>query len=174
MRRATSSEFVTVPVCAKRRSSTRSVPHARTVFVSYSHRDVTYLDRVITHLSQFEKQGLIELWADTKLRVGSQWRNELRSAIDRAGVAILLISADFLASDFIIDNELPPLLHRARSKGVLIMPVIVGYCSFERNAALAQFQAVNDPSRPLKTLPTAERDKIFDKLAREVVRAIGV
>jgi hypothetical protein len=67
----------------------------------------------------FEKKGVIDLWVDTKINVGEKWKEKIQQALDRAAIAILLISADFLASDFIIDNELPPLLKAAEEKGNL-------------------------------------------------------
>ena len=66
--------------------------------------------------------------------------------------AVLLVSADFLASDFIADNELPPLLVAAENEGVIILPVIVSPCLFTNVPALARFQAVNLPSKPLSAL----------------------
>jgi nucleoside 2-deoxyribosyltransferase len=78
------------------------------VFISYSHSDAEYLDRLLVHLKPLEKEDLIDLWVDTRLRAGDRWRKEIDNALQRAMVAILLVSADFLASDFITDNELPP------------------------------------------------------------------
>jgi hypothetical protein len=86
-------------------------------------------------------------------------------------VGILLISADFLASDFIVNNELPPLLKAASDGGTTILCVIVSPSRFERTPELSQFQAVNDPSRPLSRLPVAERETIWVRVA-DAVEAI--
>ena len=80
------------------------------VFVSYSHADAEHLQRLRVHLRPFERAGLVDVWADTRLRPGQRWRQEIELALERAAVSILLVSADFLASDFVADNELPPLL----------------------------------------------------------------
>ena len=88
------------------------------VFISYSHSDGEYLDRLLVHLKPLEKEGLIDLWVDTRLRAGDRWRKEIDKALQRAIVAILLVSADFLASEFITDNELPPLLRNAEERGI--------------------------------------------------------
>src|SRR5690606_22976993 len=70
------------------------------VFFSYSHADGEYLERALIHLRPLERAGALNLWSDTKLRAGDRWREEIRKAIGAARVAVLLISADFLASEF--------------------------------------------------------------------------
>ena len=98
------------------------------VFISYSHKDRPWLDRLQVFLRPLERDGLIERWDDTRLRAGDGWHDEIRSAIASARVVVLLISADFLASDFIEREELPPLLAQAKQQGARIIPVIIGYC----------------------------------------------
>src|SRR3954462_11607405 len=133
-----------------------SLPSTRTkVFISYSHADKEWLDRLQRHLKPLVREGL-ECWDDTHIRPGDDWQREIRTALDTAQVAVLLISANFFASDFIDENELPPLLASAQAKGVRILPVILGASRFARNPNLVRFQAVNPPDRPLAEMPTAE------------------
>jgi hypothetical protein len=137
----------------------------KTVFVSYSHVDVLYLERLEVHLKPFEKSGQIELWSDTKIKAGEKWKDRIESSLEKAAIAILLVSADFLASDFIIDNELPPLLKSAEEKGTVILPIILKPCRFARSEHLSKFQAINDPKLPLSKLDDNDREEIFVKLA---------
>src|SRR5579871_4005742 len=116
-------------------------------FISYSHRDKEYLERLRVHLRYFERAGALNIWDDTRIIVGSKWREEIKRAIGSARVAILLISADFLASDFIAENELPPLLAAAQEEGAVIIPTILKHCAFE-DSELSQFQAV-EQAQPL-------------------------
>jgi len=139
-----------------------------TVFISYSHRDRKYLDRLRVHLRPLERQGIVELWDDTRIVAGSKWRDEIESAIQRCKVALLLVSADFLASPFIADNELPPLLAAAASDGTHIIPVVISPCRFTKTIPLNQFQAVNNPERSLSLLPGAEREKVWVRVADAV------
>src|SRR5690242_13407994 len=105
--------------------------HPRTqVFVSYSHADSAAFARLKVHLRPFEREGRVDVWADVRLQPGQQWRQEIRNALDEAAAAVLLVSADFLASDFIATNELPPLLAAAKTDGVPILPVVVKPCAF--------------------------------------------
>ena len=69
----------------------------------------------------FERQGHVDLWADSRITPGDRWKQEIASAMERASIAVLLVSADFLASDFVAENELPPLLEAAQREGVRIV-----------------------------------------------------
>jgi transcriptional regulator with XRE-family HTH domain len=82
-------------------------PAGQKVFVSYSHKDKDFLTRLLVHLWPLEKKGLIDPWADTRISAGEKWKIEIQKALEQARAAVLLVSADFLASDFIIDDELP-------------------------------------------------------------------
>ncbi len=138
------------------------------VFVSYSHKDSEYLARLKVHLRPFERKGLVELWSDSRITPGDRWKHEISEAIDRAAVAVLLISADFLASDFVAENELPPLLARAEGKGVRIIPVVLKPCAFTDIEEISKFQSINDPKITLAELREAEREGLWYQIATAV------
>ena len=94
------------------------------VFVSYSHKDARHLARLQVHLTDLVRRGLVDLWSDTKIVPGTNWREEIKRALESATIGVLLVSADFLASQFIAEDELPPLLKAARTRGTVILPVI--------------------------------------------------
>lgn len=142
------------------------------VFLSYSHRDSLYVERLLVHLRPLERQGLISLWADTRLSAGERWRTEIESAVSRARVAVLLVSPDFLDSEFILTQELPQLLARAAQEGTVILPIIVRPCRFAREPQLTQFQAVNDPSSPLSELSEDSREIVYDRVAARLERIV--
>lgn len=73
-------------------------PRAATVFISYAHEDRDYLDRLLVHLKPLEQQGLIDPWSDRKLAAGDDWQGRIEERLAAAKAAILLVSADFLAS----------------------------------------------------------------------------
>lgn len=135
------------------------------IFVSYSHVDSEYLQRLKVHLRPFERQSLVDVWSDTKIKAGQLWQKEIEEALRRAAVAILLVSADFLASDFITNDELPPLLKAAEEEGVKILPVILKACAFTEIGSLSQFQAVNEPTSPLISLDEAKREQLWFEIA---------
>src|SRR3954451_16478979 len=137
-------------------------PSARTkAFISYSHEDKAWLERLKRHLKPLVREGRLDCWDDTHIRPSDDWKQEIRTALDTAQVAVLLISADFSASDFIDESELPPLLTAAQAKGVRILPVILSASRFARNPNLAQFQAINPPDRFLAEMSQAEQEKVL-------------
>jgi TIR domain len=148
--------------------STKSPPRRRSVFISYSHEDDAFLHRLLVHLRPLERDGLLDLWSDTNIKPGDRWRDEVRRALNGARIAVLLISADFLASDFIVTNELPPLLAAAEAKGARIIPVIAKPSRFLRDDTLARFQALNDPKQPLIRMSEADREDVYARLAESI------
>ena len=144
-------------------------PSTRTkVFISYSHADKEWLDRLRRHLKPLVREGNLDCWDDTHIRPGDDWKQEIRNALDTAQVAVLLISANFFASDFIDETELPPLLDAAKAKGVCILPVILSASQFDWNSSLARFQAVNPPNRPLARMSPADQEDVFNYLAQTI------
>jgi hypothetical protein len=138
------------------------------VFISYCHQDELFLQRLRVHLKPLERDQRIEIWDDTKIRAGQQWQTEITMALKRSKAAILLISAAFLASDFVTSTELPSLLRKAELESTLILPVIVSPCRFLRDPSLNRFQPVNDPARPLAELSEVEQERIFDKVCQQI------
>lgn len=144
---------------------------ARTkVFVSYSHEDSKWLKMLQVFLAPLSRQGVIDLWDDTVIKPGAKWREEIAGAIQTARVGILLVSAYFMASEFIVSNELPPLLEAAEKDGALILPVIISPCVM---GDLAEFQSVNSSSKPLVDLDRGDRDRVWVKVVTAITGALN-
>ena len=137
------------------------------VFISYSHVDAEWLERLRVHLRPLERDYDIEVWDDTTIIPGSHWREEIKKAVESAKVAVLLVSADFLASKFIAEDELPPLLKAADNEGATILSVILSPCRFAHTASLSRFQAVNHPSIPLIKMARVEQEEMFVRVSEE-------
>lgn len=124
------------------------------------------------HLKPLEQDQLIELWDDTKIKAGSNWSQETEEALATAKIAILLVSARFLASDFIRTKELPHLLTAAKAKGTLILQIIVSPCLFTHAKELQEFQTVNPPEKPLSNMKKTDQEAIFVQVAKRISEAL--
>src|SRR2546430_12946943 len=95
-------------------------PKPSKVFISYSHKDKKWLDELSPHLHALADQSPIGIWDDTAIESGAQWRTQVDSALHSAKVAVLLISKDFLTSEFIMYSELPFIIQAAETNGLVI------------------------------------------------------
>jgi hypothetical protein len=141
------------------------------VFLSYSHKDAASLHQLETQLRVLEEHCGLEVWSDhRRLEVGDQWRQGIEAGLARARVAVLLVSPDFLASDFIRDNELPPLLTAAEREGARIVWVPLRPSLVEKTP-IADFQAAWPADRPLSKLRKAQREEAWVDISRAILRA---
>lgn len=137
------------------------------VFISYSHKDKPWLDKFRTNLKTLERNKLITVWDDTKIKSGARWKEDIKVALSSAKAALLLVTPDFLASDFIYENELPPILNAATAEGLTIFWVAVRP-SLVEETDLIEFQAANDPGKPLSSLSDAAAEKEIVEICREI------
>ncbi len=141
------------------------------VFISYSHKDAAIVERLQqTHLKPLVRAKKLELWVDTRLEGGDEWRREIAAALAITKVAVLLVSGDFFASDFIDANELPILREAARQGQVKLLPLYVGPCNPQilKESTLSEYQGVNSPSNFLYKLQPYQQDEILIKLAERL------
>jgi hypothetical protein len=100
------------------------------VFISYSRKDKDLLDKLITHLNGLRRTGKATIWHDRDIEAGSEWEPELQRQIDTADIILLLISADFMASDYCYGTELQRAIERHNCKEARVIPVILRPCDW--------------------------------------------
>jgi hypothetical protein len=121
--------------------------HELNLFIGYSHKDEDWANRTLVHLRPLQKRETY-LWSDSPVKPGDGWKETLAHYIAQADIAIVLISADFLASDFIMNEEMPRLLER-HQKGLVILPVIIRPCAWQMVDWLARLQVLPRDGQPL-------------------------
>jgi molecular chaperone DnaK len=144
----------------------------RSIFISYARKDLEWLERIRVHLAQLERLGHVDIWHDGKIATGLPWQAEIDRALKKATAAVLLVSANFMASSFIYDYELPPILERNRVIGLRIFPIFVGHCYFKRDPVLSRLNAFNDPTLPLTAMSNAEVEASLARLVEELWRCL--
>ncbi len=145
-----------------------------TVFISYSRKDMTpisWIERLRLYLAQNRHKGGLEVWDDSKIVPGADWRQSISTALTHCQAAILLVGPGFLASEFVTTEELPKLLIAARRRNLWIFPLIIKYAAYQ-HSVLEPFNAVNNPDEPLESLTTAEQNRVLNQLAINVYTAL--
>jgi MinD-like ATPase involved in chromosome partitioning or flagellar assembly len=136
------------------------------IFLSFSHADRRWVDRFLVHIKPLTTSRNIAVWSDRDVGVGESWREKINEEISQADVAVIFVSADYLASNWVASNELPMLLKAAEERGLRILWIAISH-SLVGETSLSQFQALSDPSKPLNVLsPTARERAIFESVRR--------
>lgn len=160
--------------------STRGVPSGTgrdRVFISYSHANPKWRDRLLVLLKPFVRQGQLQVWADPYIQAGQFWRREIDVALARSFVGVLLLTPDLLASDFVADVEIPHLLRAARAQALtlLVVPierVAAGSTRFAEGDLL-EYQWAWDAREPLDTLPRARQNAALVHVTNAIVSSMA-
>ncbi|MCZ7360031.1 MAG: toll/interleukin-1 receptor domain-containing protein, partial [Candidatus Methanoperedens sp.] len=143
-----------------------------TVFISYSHKDEEWKDRLYPHLGMLEN---VTIWDDRKIDPDGRWFNEIKPIIDRAAAAVCLISADYLATRFCKEQEIPYLLERREKEGMIIIPVLIRPCQWWIFSWLKKVQVLprdgDHEKRKYKYVAT-DFEKKYDEIFLEVGESI--
>lgn len=147
------------------------------VFLSYAHEDDAHREELGKHLSALEREKVVELWHDRRITAGREWAGAIDEALKTADIVLLLVSADFLGSDYCNDVELTEAIRMHDANQARVVPVILRSCDWE-HSRFSRFNAL-----PPDGLPVAEaeypdqRFKAVAKGLRDLVaelRAIDV
>lgn len=157
----------TPPVPEPRPGRTKNNPPE--LFYSYSHKDEKLRESLETHLKLLQRQGIIKGWHDRKLIAGQEWEKEILSQLERADIILLLVSADFIASDFCYSTEMQRALERQATGDALVIPVILRPCDW-KDAPFSKLQALPKDAKPVTSW--GNRDEAFVNVAQGLRAAI--
>jgi TIR domain len=118
-----------------------SKPGPVSMFISYAQEDEPLRKQLEKHLSLLQRQGLVSTWQDRQITAGTHWAQEIDEHLNRASIILLLISADFLASDYCYGIEMQRALDRDKAGQARVIPTIVRPCD-KKGAPFAHLQAL--------------------------------
>ena len=119
------------------------------IFYSYAHEDEYYRNKLETHLKILERAGLIDQWYDRYIDPGDDWKNAIDENLERADIILLLVSADFIDSDYCWEIEMKRALERHESGVATVIPIIVRDVNWQ-SAPFATFQALPKDAKAIK------------------------
>ena len=140
------------------------------VFFSYSHRDEALRDELALHLSMLKRQGIIAAWHDREITAGSDWAGAIDTHLNSASVILLLVSANFLASDYCYDLELGQAMKRHEAGEAQVIPIILKPCDWT-GAPFGKLQALPKNAKPVTKWD--DRDEAFLNVAQGIRAALG-
>ncbi len=120
------------------------------IFISYSHNDKDYLDELLKHLSPLKREGLIGSWIDRQIKPGKDWKNEINDNLINCDIAILLVSPDFISSDFCYNIEYKTALRLHREGKIILVPIIIRPCNWKK-LELSKIQALPTDGKAVST-----------------------
>lgn len=139
------------------------------IFFSYSHRDQGLRDELEKHLSLLKRQAVITAWHDRRIDAGEDLHGEISRHLEAADIVLLLVSVDFLSSDYCMDREMARALERAEASQCTVIPVILRPCDDWHSAPFGRFRATPPDGKPVSTF--ASQDEALSLVAADIRRA---
>ena len=124
---------------------------------------------MLTHLKLLHRQGFIEPWHDRLIGAGTEWKGQIDDNLERADIILLLVSADFIASDYCYDIEMKRALKRHHAKEARVIPVIVRDVSWTK-APFGKLQALPKDGKAVKLWP--DKDQAWRDVADGIEKAV--
>ncbi|MDQ2888143.1 MAG: tetratricopeptide repeat protein [Chloroflexota bacterium] len=142
---------------------------AISVFISYAHEDETLLRQLHTHLSSLKRQGLIKTWYDRELVAGTDWAKVIDAHLEQADIILLLVSADFIASDYCYEIEMKRALERHDAGQARVIPIAVRPADWT-DLPFARLQALPTDAQPVTSW--GNQDEAWVNVIAGIRRAI--
>jgi hypothetical protein len=135
------------------------------LFISYSHKDDDLRAKLDAHLSLLKRQNVFDVWHDRRIGAGREWAGEINDALERADVVLLLVSSDFLASDYCYDKEMLRALQRHDEGSARVVPVILRPCDWH-SSQFGKLLALPRDGKPV--VSHADVDGALTEVARSL------
>ena len=148
-----------------------ATPRTINVFIGYSHQDKKYLedDSLLGYLHAIESDGEASFWFDERITTGDMWSDEIKNKIKKSQIALLLISQAFLNSQYIRKTEIPQFLRQRKHDRIVLFPIILSPCEWERHDWLKETQFLPTDSKTVETnFTTKGKKRVFGFKSYEI------
>ena len=135
------------------------------VFFSYAHEDEAFKDKLIKHLSILQRQSIIEAWHDRMIAPGAAWEHEIDRQLLSADIILLLISPDFIASDYCWGREMQQAMERHAKGDATVIPIMLRAVDWQ-NAPFTTLQALPQNAKPITQW--GDRDRAYADICRSI------
>ena len=142
---------------------------AKKIFFSYSKYDREYLEQLLRHLSVLRRKKKIAAWDDHLILPGEEWDDAIKSQLAQADIILLLVSADFLATDYIWDVEINTAMDRHAAKSAQVIPVVLRPCSWE-DTPFGKLNGLPSKAKPVSSY--SDRDEAWLEVVRGIERLV--
>jgi hypothetical protein len=142
------------------------------IFVSYSHADSKQKDRLLKHLTPLQDSAEFDVWTDSGIAVGEKWEPAIEKALSTASIAILLITADFLSSDFVRHKEIPVILQRREKEDLRLYPILAKPCAWQAVPWINETQLRPVAAKPVWRTAGRYADDELARIALELLAII--
>ena len=146
------------------------MPKALKLFISYAHADEAMKSEMDKHLIGLKRSNKIAFWQDRMLIGGDSWNDTIRKELMEADIILLLISIDFLNSQYIWDKELAVALQRHDQGSARVIPIILRKCDWQ-DMPFAKLQAL--PTGAMPVTDFEDKDAAYTNIAKEISRVVN-
>lgn len=143
---------------------------AKKIFFSYSKFDREYLEQLLRHLSVLRRKGKIAAWDDHQILPGEAWDGVIKTQLIEADIILLLISADFLSTDYIWDVEIKTAMERHDQKSATVVPIVLRPCSWE-DTPFGKLNGLPSKAKPVSSY--GDRDQAWLEVVQGIERLVS-
>jgi hypothetical protein len=140
------------------------------VFISYSHKDEAFKNEMDTHFAALKHSGLIDVWHDRRIDAGTVWDDQIKSELEVADIILLMISADFLNSEYIWRVEIEHAMKRHKAREAKVVPIFIRPCDTDGLPFLA-IQGLPYNAKPVSTFDN--KDEAYLQIAKGIRSLLG-
>lgn len=140
------------------------------VFISYAHEDEGMKNELDKHLISLKRSEKIDVWQDRMLMAGTEWDGTIKKELEEADIILLLVSVDFISSQYIWDKELQTALQKHENGTARVIPIILRECDWQ-DMPFAKLQALPTGAEPVSLF--VNKDQAYTNIAKEIARVAG-